>query len=173
MPAAGEVIVAPSLPTGRLGLPRRSFLPMCRAFFRELGTKRDANKHDTMYAFRIAITEANGRCLRGYFVFYIRQDTPNHAGLGTGTDKQDQRLALLFRQWLKSELLTDRELSNHYFLWDNYPVFRRRRRRREAGDESEEPLAQRARAAVDQIKSVDTDRLAGVLEPPPRGRHRR
>ena len=52
------------------------------------------------------------------------------------------------------------------FLTHHYPAGSRRRRR-EAGDVSEEPLAQRARAAVDQVKSVDTDRLAGVLEPSP------
>ena len=95
-------------------------------------------------------------------------ESRNPPAIGTRTTQQDQRLALHCRQWLKSELLTDQELENHYFLARSYPTStRRRRRRREAGDESEEPLAQRARAAVDQTQSVDTDRLAGVLEPCP------
>ena len=35
------------------------------------------------------------------------------------------------------------------------------------GDESEEPIARRARTAVHRMKNVDTDRLIGVLEPSP------
>ena len=64
-------------------------------------------------------------------------ESRDQPAVGTRTNQQDQRLALLCRQWLKSELLTDQELNNQHFLTCNYPTATRRRRR-EAGDESEE-----------------------------------
>ena len=68
--------------------------------------------------------------------------------------RQDQRLATSLRIWLTEDTLASVDLANHYYLSEHYPVAGRRRRPRD-GDLAEEPIARRARAAVDAVEAED------------------
>ena len=82
--------------------------------------------------------------------------------------KQDNRLATSLRVWLIEDTLASVDLANHHYLSHYYPTVGRRRRPRD-GDLSEEPIARRARAAVDAVEAenpeVTVNPGSALLEP--------
>ena len=68
-------------------------------------------------------------------------------------DNRSSRLATSIRTWLVEDSLASLDMANHHYLTRNFPMAPRRRRPRD-GDFSEEPIAQRARAALVVVLSV-------------------
>ena len=83
-------------------------------------------------------------------------------------NKQSSRLATSLRIWLVEDTLATVDLANHHYLSQNYPIVTRRRRPRD-GDLSEEPMARRARAKVDDAETENPEVIVSLgnamLEP--------
>ena len=83
-------------------------------------------------------------------------------------NRQSHRLAASLRTWLVEDTLAAVDLANHHYLSQNYPLATRRRRPRD-GDLSEEPIARRARARVDNVEAVNPETTVSpetdMLEP--------